>query len=113
MRNRVFVVAPNGRFAEGGGLLVENDAAGATIRDTLIGDNRADLTSDLPAVRGRRADRRAGARRGRPVANHVPTTIDRTVIAGNAVTGATSVGEPLAYDSALQVLDTPATCATR
>lgn len=109
VRNRVFVAAPNGRFAEGGGLLVENDAAGAAIRDTLIGDNRADLTSDLPPFAGDELIDVQVHAAGVLIANHVPTTIDRTVIAGNAVMGRNPAGEPLAYDSALQVLDTPAT----
>ncbi len=45
VRNRSVVGDPNGRFAEGGAMLVENGSGPVVIRDTLIGDNRAELSS--------------------------------------------------------------------
>ena len=43
------------------------------------------------------------------IANDIPTTIERSVFAGNDVSAKDPVGEPLAFDSALHVLDSPVT----
>jgi hypothetical protein len=107
--NRSVVGDPNGRFAEGGAMLVENGSGPVVIRDTLIGDNRAELSSHLPpSVGDELIDVQAHAA-GILVANDIPTTIERSVFAGNDVSARNPVGEPLAFDSALQVLDSPVT----
>ena len=107
--NRSVVGDPNGRFAEGGAMLVENGSGPVVIRDTLIGDNRATLTSHLPpSVDDELIDVQAHAA-GILVANDIPTTIERSVFAGNDVSVRNPVGEPLGFDAALQVLDSPVT----
>jgi hypothetical protein len=109
VRNRVAVGDPNGRFAEGGAMLVEDGSGPVVIRDTLIGDNRAELSSHLPpSVDDEPIDVQAHAA-GILVANDIPTTIERSVLADNDVSVKNPVGEPLGFDSALQVLDSPVT----
>jgi hypothetical protein len=109
VRNRTVVDAPNGRFSEGGGLLVENDAAGAAISDTSISHNRVDLTSDLPAfAQGELLDIQSHAG-GALIANAVPTSIERSALVGNVVTGNAPNASAVVYDAALHVLDSPLT----
>jgi hypothetical protein len=107
VRNRAVVRAPNGRFAEGGGVFVRGGAL--TIRDTLVGDNATNLTSVLPVFAGDTRIDMASQAAGVFVTDGIPTTIERTVIAGNEVTAHDPVGEPAAYDSGLLVLDSPVT----
>ena len=109
VRNRAFVSAPNGRFAEAGGLLVENDAPGVTIRDSSISGNRVDLTSDLPAFVGDELMGIESHAGGALIANHVPTAIERSVFAGNVVTGRAPNAQAIVYDAALHMLDSPLT----
>jgi hypothetical protein len=106
-RNRATVVAPNGRFAEGGGLLIDGGAL--TIRETLIDRNEANLTSTLPPFADGELIDVSSHAGGVLIADGVPATIDRTIFAGNSVSAHNPVGEPLAFDSALQVLDSPVT----
>jgi len=109
VRNRVAVGDPNGRFAEGGAMLVEDGSGPVVIRDTLIGDNRAELSNHLPpVVDDEPLDLEVHAA-GVLIANNIPTTIERSVFAGNDVSAKDPVGEPLAFDSALHVLDSPLT----
>ena len=100
---------PNGRFAEGGAMLVENGSGPVVIRDTLIGDNQAELSSHLPPFADDGLIDVQAHAAGMLVANDIPTTIERSVFAGNDVAATNPVGEPLAFDSALQVLDSPLT----
>jgi hypothetical protein len=109
VRNRSVVGDPNGRFAEGGAMLVEDGSGPVVIRDTLIGDNRAELSNHLPpVVDDEPLDLQVHAA-GVLIANDIPTTIERSVFAGNDVSAKDPVGEPLAFDSAMHVLDSPVT----
>jgi hypothetical protein len=107
LHNRAAVVAPNGRFAEGGGILVQGGAL--TMRDTLIGDNATNITSTLPAFVGGSLLEMTSQAGGVLVAGQAPATIERTRFTGNESTAYDPVGEPAAYDSALLVLDGPLT----
>ena len=89
--------------------VVENDSPGATIQDTLINDNRADLTSNLPAFVGDELLDIQSHAAGVLIANRVPSTIERSVFAGNVVTGRAPNAQAIVYDAALQVLDSPLT----
>ena len=109
VRNRVAVGDPNGRFAEGGAMLVEDGSGPVVIRDTLIGNNRAELSNHLPPVVDDEPLELEVHAAGVLIANDIPTTIERSVFAGNDVSAKDPVGEPLAFDSALHVLDSPVT----
>jgi hypothetical protein len=108
-RNRSVVGDPNGRFAEGGAMLAENGSGPIVIRNTLIADNKAELTSHLPAFADNGLIDVQAHAAGVLITNDIPTTIERSVFAGNDVSAGNPVGEPLAFDAALQVLDSPVT----
>jgi hypothetical protein len=106
-RNRAAVTPPNGRFAEGGGMLVQGGAL--VMRDTVVADNAADLSSTFPAFVGDTQLEMTSQAGGVLVAGEAPATIERTLFAGNASTARDPNGEPAAYDAALLVLDGPLT----
>ena len=107
-RNRAVVMPPNGRFAEGGGIFV--GAGELSVRDSIVRDNRADLSSTLPTFgdTGELIDMNAHAG-GIHVSDGIPTTIDSSRITGNVATASDPNGQPLAFDSALLVLNSPVT----
>ena len=107
-RNRAVVTPPNGRFAEGGGVFV--DAGELSVRDSVVRDNRADLSSTLPTYgdTGEVIDMNAHAG-GIHVSDRVPTTIDSSRLTGNVAIATDPNGQPLALDSALLVLNSPVT----
>jgi hypothetical protein len=107
--NRSSVGDPNGRFAEGGAMLVEDGSGPVVIRDTLIGDNKAELATHMPAFADDGLIDVQAHAAGILIANGIPTTIERSVLAGNDVSARNPVGEPLAFDAALQILDSPLT----
>jgi hypothetical protein len=107
VRNRAVVVAPNGRFAEGGGVFVRGGSL--TLRDSLVADNATDLTSTFPVFAGDTRIDMTSQAGGVFVTDDIPTTIERTVIAGNESTAQDPAGEPAAYDAGLLVLDSTPT----
>jgi hypothetical protein len=106
-RNRATVAPPNGRFAEGGGVLVQGGAL--VMRDTVVADNATDLTSTFPAFVGDTQLEMTSQGGGVFVAGEAPATIERSLFTGNASTARDPAGEPAAYDAALLVLDGPLT----
>lgn len=105
--NRATSVPPHGRFAEGGGVFVS--AGALTVRGSLVDGNAAALTSTLPAFVGDTLIDMNAHAGGIHVGDDVPTTIDATAITGNMVSAHDPVGEPLAFDSAMLINDSPAT----
>src|SRR5262249_39115658 len=107
--NRAIASMPNGRFAEGGGLFLEQSPL--TIRRSTISGNAASLTTDLPAfVDGELMDLNAHSG-GIHAGGHVPATITDTRLVGNTVDVVARHAEALAFDSALMVLTDPVTMA--
>jgi hypothetical protein len=105
--NRAVAVAPNGRFAEGGGLFV--DGGSLSMRDTDVSGNLATLTSDLPGFAdGQLIDLQAHAG-GIQVGNGVPTTLDDVRITGNTAVASDPAGQPIGFDAGLLVNDSPLT----
>jgi hypothetical protein len=107
LHNRAAVVAPNGRFAEGGGMLVQSGAL--VMRDSVVADNATSIVSMLPSFVGDAQLEMISQAGGVLVAGEAPATIERSLIAGNESTARDPVGEPAAYDSGLLVLDGPLT----
>lgn len=105
--NRATSVPPHGRFAEGGGLFVEGGAL--TVRGSLVDGNAAALTSTLPAFVGDTLIDMNAHAAGIHVGDGVPTMIDTTAITGNTASANDPVGEPVAFDSAMLINDSPAT----
>ena len=99
--NSATAIPPNGRFAEGGGIFVE--AGRLTIRNSVVSNNSASLTSMLPARVGGKAIEMNANSGGIHVGDGVPTTIDQTRLEANSVTATDAIGEPVAFDAAMLV----------
>jgi hypothetical protein len=105
--NTATVVAPNGRFAEGGGLFVQGGTL--EVRGSVFDRNSASLTSYLPAlVDGKPIDMNANSG-AIHVGDYVPTTIDATTITHNTVSVNNPTGEAVAFDSAVLINHSPLT----
>jgi hypothetical protein len=112
-RNLAVAAAPNGRFAEGGGVFVGFDGGNAdalTVSDSLVAGNSARLTTDLPAFAngGKLIEMNANSG-GIHVGDSVPTIVDHTVITGNSVLTRGLRSEPVGFDSAMLVGDSKLT----
>jgi hypothetical protein len=105
--NRATAVPPVGRHAEGGGMFIEGGSL--TVRDAVVRDNASDLTSDLPSSVGGDVIDIGASSGGIAAGDDTPTTIDDTVFTANTATASDPDGEPLAFDSALLVGDSPLT----
>jgi hypothetical protein len=108
-RNLAAAAAPNGRFAEGGGVFVGfsgGNADALTVSHSLVVGNSAHLTTDLPAFAngGKLIDMNANSG-GIHVGDSVPTRIDHTAFIGNSLVTRGLRGEPVAFDSAMLVGD--------
>jgi hypothetical protein len=108
VNNRAIAVAPDGRFAEGGGLFVNGGTL--VVRGSDVSRNRASLTSSLPArgSDGEVIDSNANGG-GIHVGDSVPVTITDSVIDGNAVDVSNPQGEAFAFDSGMLMGDGPLT----
>ena len=105
--NTATAVAPNGRFAEGGGLFVGGGSL--DVRGSVFDGNSASLTSNLPSlVDGAPIDMSANSG-AIHVGDYIPTTIDSTAITHNAVSVNNPTGEAVAFDSAMLINHSPLT----
>jgi hypothetical protein len=91
------VVAPNGRFAIGGGIHIQ-DGGGLQIHNSLVERNTASLTSDLPG--GIDMNANGG---GIHVGDGSTVTIDNTRIDGNSVVVDDLAGQPAGFDAGIIV----------
>ena len=112
-RNLAVAAAPNGRFAEGGGVFAGFDGGNAdalTVSNSLVTGNSARLTTNLPAFAngGKLIEMNANSG-GIHVGDSVPTTIDHTALTGNSVLTRGLRGEPVGFDSAMLVGDSKLT----
>ena len=101
--NRAVASKPNGRFAEGGGVLIE---PGGELRVThsVVRRNRSRLTSSLPYSfdGGKTIDMHANTG-GILAADHVPTTIVDSRITDNTARANDPQGQPAAFDAGILV----------
>jgi hypothetical protein len=105
--NSVTAVAPNGRFAEGGGVYVEGGSL--SVQGSVFDSNSASLTSNLPSlVDNKPIDMNANSG-AIHVGDGIPTTIDSTTITHNRVSAVDPAGEPAAIDSGVLVNHSPLT----
>ena len=101
--NQALVIAPNGRFAEGGGIFSEG-AASITVKGSSVSGNRASLTSDLPYfvgdADGPTMDMNANGG-GIHTGNGSTVVIANSKLNRNEVAVDDVNGEPYALDSAI------------
>lgn len=108
--NRAIAIAPNGRFAEGAGIMFDTTvSAGActpctlSLRDTTVSHNSSSLTNNtLPASVGAQGNMGANAG-GVHVGDLIPTTVENTSIDSNSVTATDPQGEGTAIDAGMIV----------
>jgi hypothetical protein len=118
--NRAIATVPNGRFAEGAGIMFDTtfSAPACTppaptctlvIRDSVVSDNASTVTSNLPSF-GQGQLIAIGANAGGiHVGNDIPTTVQNTTIHGNSATATDLEGEPIGIDAAMILGDSPLT----
>jgi hypothetical protein len=106
--NRAVAVAPNGRFAEGGGVFAAFGGT-VTIERSSISHNRVRLTSTFPAMAGDQLIELQAHGGALQISDGIPTTVDRARLVGNFVSASDPQGEPLGFDSAALVNDSPLT----
>ena len=108
LRNRAVAVAPNGRYAEGGGIFANNGGS-VTIRDSSISDNLVSLANTLPVFGDTGLIEQQSHSGGIHIGDGVPTVVDGARITGNTARASDPRGEPNAFDSAMLVNDSPLT----
>ena len=112
--NSALAHAPNGRFAEGAGLMVDTffsppgTAASLTLRHSAISHNTSHLTSDLPSFAGG-ALINMNANAGGIHVGDLAATVSDSTIRGNAAIADDPHGEPLGIDAGMLVGDGPLT----
>jgi hypothetical protein len=111
--NRAAAAAPNGRFAEGGGIFeglfftpVRNTV---TVRDSLVVRNSTSLSSDLPKFAAGKLIDLGTNSGGIHISDNSPVTVENTAIIGNTVTATDLRGEPVAIDAGMIVGASPLT----
>jgi hypothetical protein len=107
VRNQAIAAIPNGRFAQGGGIFV--DSGSLTVKNTMVNGNSAQLTSALPVFAGAAVIEMNANSGGIHVSAGVPTTVANSTISANSVSADDPSGEPLAFDSAMVIEDSPVT----
>jgi hypothetical protein len=95
--NSASVTAPNGRFAEGGGIEVQ-DGEVFTVTNSVVSNNTASLTSSYPS--GVHMNANTG---GIHVGGFGSATIQGSRITGNLASASDPAGQPAAFDAALAV----------
>jgi len=111
--NRDIATVPDGRFAEGAGVMVDFSFSppGATatlsLRNSVVSSNSASLTSNLPSFYGGALINMNANAGGIHVGTGIPTTVENTAITGNSATATDLHGEPDAIDAGMNVGDSP------
>ncbi len=111
--NRDIASVPDGRYAEGGGIMVDFSfsPAGATatlsVRNSVVSDNSARLTSNLPSFFGGALINMNANAGGIHVGTGIPTTVENTVVTGNSTKATDLHGEPDAIDAGMNIGNSP------
>jgi hypothetical protein len=105
--NRAVASAPNGRYAEGGGIFTDEHVT-VSISDSTVSNNLASLTSTLPydVGGGNTLDMNANGG-GLHIGGGSTVSIARTAIDGNTVSASDPNGRPYAFDAGMNPGDGP------
>lgn len=98
--NTAKAVAPNGRFAEGGGLYVA-DGTTLAVRASTVSDNALVLTSTLPYFVGDQTLDMNANGGGVHLGDNVKASIEGTQVDRNSISIVDPMGEPLGFDPGL------------
>ncbi len=111
--NRAIATTPNGRFAEGGGIMVDTSfsppgtSCTLVVRDSVASKNQATLTSTLPSFAGGALIEMSANAGGIHVGDDIPTTVVNTAIDDNSAAATDPQGEASAIDAGVNVGDSP------
>ncbi|MGA8361079.1 MAG: hypothetical protein WB793_05560 [Candidatus Dormiibacterota bacterium] len=108
--NRATAIAPDGRFAEGAGIMVDTTASAGTctpctlsIQSSIVRDNSSSLVNNtLPSSVGAQSGMNANAG-GIHVGDGIPTTVVNSAIDGNSATAIDVHGELFGIDAGMIV----------
>ena len=106
--NQAVAAAPNGRFAEGGGIylgLGGNGGGVLTVNHSVVSANTASLTSDLPSSFGGQVIDLQANDAGIHVDDGNAISIENSAITGNLATGSDLNGEAESVDAAMSTGD--------
>jgi hypothetical protein len=113
--NRALAGIPDGRFAEGAGIMVDNFFSGPgrcvsprptcqfVIRDSVVNANASRLTSTLPLLSTDGSFVMLANAGGIHVGDNIPTTVERTTINDNAAISSDPQGEASSIDAGMIV----------
>jgi hypothetical protein len=117
--NRAVAAAPDGRYAEGAGIMFDaffspgcgppQPACRLVVRGSTVSANASTLTNTLPAFAGGQLIAMLANAGGIHVGDSIPTTVQNTTIAGNTTTASDPQGEPAAIDAGMIIGDSPLT----
>ncbi len=105
-RNRAVAGVPYGRFAAGGGAFAAGGGA-VSVRNSIVVGNSATLDTELVSTPGAQVigmDAHAG---GVHIGDGVQVSVENTAILDNSVEATDPFGEPVGFDSAMLVGDSP------
>jgi hypothetical protein len=114
-RNRSVALAPDGRFAEGAGIMVDSTGTAGTpalsfsMSSTSVTGNVATLTNTLPSFAGGDQLEMNANAGGVHVGDDVPTTITSSEVVGNSASAVDPDGEPIGVDAGINIGDSPFT----
>jgi len=119
--NRSLAGIPDGRFAEGAGIMVDNffapqgtcvspqPACQFVLRDSVVNGNASRLTSALPLLSTDGNFVLLANAGGIHVGDNIPTTVERSTISDNAATSSDPDGEASSIDAGMIVGASPLT----
>ena len=111
--NQAIATAPDGRYAEGGGIMVDfswfppGATATLSVRNSVVSNNSARLTSNLPSLFGGSLIKMNVNAGGIQVGTGIPTAAESTAITGNSTKATDLHGEPDAIDAGMNVGNSP------
>jgi fibronectin-binding autotransporter adhesin len=117
--NRALAGIPDGRFAEGAGIMVDNffspqgtcvsplPACQFVLRDSVVNSNASRLTSVLPLLSTDGSFVMLANAGGIHVGDNIPTTVERSTINDNAATSSDLHGEASSIDAGMIVGASP------
>jgi fibronectin-binding autotransporter adhesin len=119
--NRALAGVPDGRFAEGAGIMVDNffspdgtcvspqPSCQLVLRDSVVNGNTSRLTSTLPLVSSDGSFVMLANAGGVHVGDNIPTTVERSSISDNDATSSDPEGEASSIDAGMIVGASPLT----
>lgn len=104
--NRAVATAPNGRFAEGGGvnlgcLFGGGGGESLTVSNSVINDNSADYTNNFPTQFGGAVIGEGANAAGVDLEDGIPAAITNSFVTYNSATAIDPLGEPSGFDAAI------------